>query len=63
MATVTLVTPELLGVAERTAEPRDTTSASCSYTETLDDLDQRGMAELVRSTYSEIVGDLTRPLV
>ena len=30
--------------------------------QTLDDLDERGMAELVRSTYSEIVGDLTRPL-
>ena len=63
VATVTLVTPELLGVAERTAQAKGYDLRFVLLPQTLDDLDERGMAELVRSTYSEIVGDLTRPLV
>jgi hypothetical protein len=63
VATVTLVTPELLGLAERTAEVRGYDLAFVLLPQTLDDLDDAGMAELVGSTYEEIVDKLTCPQV
>jgi hypothetical protein len=61
VATVTLVTPELLGLAERTAQVRGYDLRFVLLPQTLDDLDDAGMAGLVRSTYSEIVSKLICP--
>jgi len=63
VATVTLVTPELLGVAQRTAQVKGYDLRFVLLPQTLDDLDDAGMAGLVRATYMEIVDNLTRPLV
>jgi hypothetical protein len=63
VATVTLVTPELLGVAERTAHAKGYALRFVLLPQTLDDLDDAGMAGLVSSTYHEIVDELTSPLV
>ena len=62
VATVTLVTPELLGLAKRTAEGKGYDLRYVLLPQTLDDLDDAGMAALVRDTYGDIVDALTRPL-
>jgi hypothetical protein len=59
VATVTLMTPELLGVAERTAGVKGYDLRFVLLPQTLDDLDDAGMAGLVGSTYHEIVDKLT----
>jgi hypothetical protein len=61
VATVTLVTPELVGLAERTAQVKGYELRFVLLPQTLDDLDDAAMAELVRSTYREIIDKLTSP--
>jgi hypothetical protein len=60
--TVTLVSPELAGVALRTSEGKGYALRYVYLTQYLDDLDDVGIEQLAKETVDEIVDQLTRPL-
>jgi hypothetical protein len=60
--TVTLVSPELAGVAQRTSDAKGYPLRYVYLTQYLDDLDDDGIEQLAKDTVDEIVDQLVRPL-
>lgn len=60
--TVTLVSPELAGVAQRTSDAKGYALRYVYLTQYLDDLDDDGIEQLAKETVDEIVDGLTRQL-